>query len=148
MHADSYWPERLLSFLSKPKATKAPITPTAVHRNASDSLSLARSLFGLLGLRLPGFRGPSGTGWSSASVNASTIEFMRLLSWFLRSGAASARIPAVAYCQGTPLRSEIEARDAQKLEQATAAAEAVVAARFGTSAVDGRIQAHLISVAG
>jgi len=65
-----------------------------------------------------------------------------------RSRAASARIPAVAYCQGTPLRSEIEARDAQKLEEATAAAEAAVAARFGTAAVDGKIQAHLISVGG
>lgn len=65
-----------------------------------------------------------------------------------RSGAASARIPAVAYCQGTPLRSEIEARDPQKLEQATAAAEAVVAARFGTAAVDGKMQAHVISAGG
>ena len=32
-----------------------------------------------------------------------------------RSRAASPRVPAVAYCQGTPLRNEIEARDAAML---------------------------------
>ena len=32
------------------------------------------------------------------------------------SRAASAREPAIAYCQGTPLRNEIEARDASRLE--------------------------------
>ena len=36
-----------------------------------------------------------------------------------RSRAASARDVAVAYCQGTPLRNEIEARDASRLEEAT-----------------------------
>src|SRR4029078_10537485 len=40
-----------------------------------------------------------------------------------RSRAASARIAAVAYCQGTPMRNEIEARDAARLEAATDAAE-------------------------
>ena len=30
-----------------------------------------------------------------------------------QSRAASARLPAVAYCQGTPLRNEIDARDAR-----------------------------------
>jgi ubiquinone/menaquinone biosynthesis C-methylase UbiE len=33
-----------------------------------------------------------------------------------RSKAASPRDPAVAYCQGTPLRNEIEVRDAARLE--------------------------------
>ena len=63
-----------------------------------------------------------------------------------RSRAASAHIPAVAYCQGTPLRGEIEARDPAKLLTATAAAEAALEQRFGTAAVDGRIQAHVVSV--
>ena len=53
---------------------------------------------------------------------------------------------AVAYCQGTPLRGEIEARDPAKLLTATAAAEAALEQRFGTAAVDGRIQAHVVSV--
>src|SRR2546421_8642872 len=39
-----------------------------------------------------------------------------------RSRAQSFKIPAIAYCQGTPLRNEIEARDASRLGDATAAA--------------------------
>src|SRR6476620_9462523 len=53
-----------------------------------------------------------------------------------RSKAASPRIPALAYCQGTPLRSEIEARDKTRLDEATDLAAAAVARRFGTGAVD------------
>lgn len=63
-----------------------------------------------------------------------------------RSQAASARIAAVAYCQGTPLRSEIEARDKSSLTEATDAAEEAIAQRFGRSAVDGKIQAHVVMV--
>jgi ubiquinone/menaquinone biosynthesis C-methylase UbiE len=63
-----------------------------------------------------------------------------------RSRAASPRVPAIAYCQGTPLRNEIEARDASRLEEATDIAENAVAKRFGTAAVDGKIQAHIVSI--
>lgn len=63
-----------------------------------------------------------------------------------RSIAASARVPAVAFCQGTPLRNEIEARDGGKLAAATAAAEAAIAAKHGLAAVDGKIQAHLVQI--
>jgi SAM-dependent methyltransferase len=63
-----------------------------------------------------------------------------------RSRATSARVPAVAYCQGTPLRSEIEARDAARLGEATDAAEEAVARRFGRGAVDGKIQAHVVTI--
>ena len=62
-----------------------------------------------------------------------------------RSKAPSPRDPAVAYCQGTPLRSEIEARGAPGLEEATNQAAAALARRFGTGAVDGRIRALVIS---
>jgi hypothetical protein len=41
-----------------------------------------------------------------------------------RSRAASPRIPAIAYCQGTPLRNEIETR----------------------GAVDGKIQTHIVTI--
>jgi ubiquinone/menaquinone biosynthesis C-methylase UbiE len=63
-----------------------------------------------------------------------------------RSRADSAERAAIAYCQGTPLRNEIEARDATRLSEATAAAEAALAQRFGTGPVDGKIQAHVITV--
>jgi ubiquinone/menaquinone biosynthesis C-methylase UbiE len=62
-----------------------------------------------------------------------------------RSKAASPRDPAIAYCQGTPLRSEIEARGAPGLEEATNRAAAAMARKFGTGAVDGRIRAFVIS---
>jgi SAM-dependent methyltransferase len=63
-----------------------------------------------------------------------------------RSRAASAREVAVAYCQGTPLRNEIEARDPARLAEATDAATAAIAARFGDDAVDGLIQAWVVEV--
>jgi SAM-dependent methyltransferase len=63
-----------------------------------------------------------------------------------RSRASSARIPAVAYCQGTPLRNEIEARDPSGLGAATDAAAETIAARFGRGAVDGGIQAHVVMI--
>ena len=65
-----------------------------------------------------------------------------------RSRAASARIPAIAYCQGTPLRNEIETRDASRLGEATDVATDAIAKRFGPSAVDGKIQAHIVTVEG
>ena len=63
-----------------------------------------------------------------------------------RSRAPSARVPAIAYCQGTPLRNEIEARDAARLGEATDIAEEAIARRFGRGAVDGKIQAHVVTV--
>jgi ubiquinone/menaquinone biosynthesis C-methylase UbiE len=62
-----------------------------------------------------------------------------------RSKAPSPRDPAVAYCQGTPLRNEIEARGLPGLEAATERATEAMARRFGTGAVDGRIRAFVIS---
>ena len=61
-----------------------------------------------------------------------------------QSRASSPRIPAVAYCQGTRLRNEIEARDAGKLEAATDYAASVIADRHGSGEVAAKIQAHVI----
>lgn len=63
-----------------------------------------------------------------------------------RSKAESPRIPALAYCQGTPLRSEIEARDKSRLGEATDRAADAIARRFGAGAIDGKIQAHIFVV--
>ena len=62
-----------------------------------------------------------------------------------RSKAPSPLEPAIAYCQGSPLRNEIEARDASRLEEATSRAADAIAQRFGSGAVDGRIQALMVS---
>lgn len=63
-----------------------------------------------------------------------------------RSRAASAEIPAVAYCQGTELRTEIEERGPRRLAEATQAATEMLARRFGRGKVDGKIQAHVFTV--
>jgi hypothetical protein len=53
--------------------------------------------------------------------------------------------PAIAYCQGSPLRSEIEARNPSGLEAATAAAAAALARRFGEGPIAGRIKALVVA---
>jgi SAM-dependent methyltransferase len=70
----------------------------------------------------------------------------RIATVSARSRARSPRDPAVAYCQGTPLRNEIEARDAARLGEATDAAAGAIERRYGPNAVDGRIQAHVVVV--
>lgn len=65
-----------------------------------------------------------------------------------RSKAPTAASPALGFTQGTPLRSEIEERDATRLQQATDAAATAIATRFGPGPVDGKIQALVVSVRG
>jgi len=63
-----------------------------------------------------------------------------------RSRADSALEVALGYCQGTPLKGEIEALDPEGLGAATEAAAAAVAAKFGNGAVDAGIGAIAVSV--
>jgi len=60
------------------------------------------------------------------------------------SRAPSPRHPAVAYCQGTPLRNEIEARNASLLEFVTDCATEAIASRYGNGPVAGKIQGHVV----
>lgn len=62
------------------------------------------------------------------------------------SHAASPRIPAVAFCQATPLRNEIEERAKGRLADATETAQQEVALRFGAGPIEGRMQAIVVSV--
>ena len=73
-------------------------------------------------------------GFSSAAVETRAEQ----------SRAPSPRHPAVAYCQGTPLRNEIEARGADSLEAATDHAASAIANRHGSGEVAAKIQAHII----
>jgi SAM-dependent methyltransferase len=74
-------------------------------------------------------------------TNAPAIETVAFTS-----RAATPRIAALAYCHGTPLRGEIEAREPGGLERATRAAEAELARRFGDGPVEGRIEAIVVTV--
>lgn len=76
-----------------------------------------------------------GAGFSQVSIE--TIEHT--------STAPSPKHVAIAYCQGTPLRSEIESRDATLLEHVTAKATEAVARRFGNGKVTGRIRGHVVT---
>jgi len=60
------------------------------------------------------------------------------------SAAPSPRHPAIAYCQGTPLRNEIESRDARLLDHVTEQATEAIAARFGRGPVSGKIRGHIV----
>jgi SAM-dependent methyltransferase len=61
------------------------------------------------------------------------------------SSAAGPHVPAIAYCHGTPLRDEIEARDPGGLERATAVATAALRARFGGGPIEGRTSAVVVA---
>jgi ubiquinone/menaquinone biosynthesis C-methylase UbiE len=78
--------------------------------------------------------------------NAGFSKSPQIVTVAARSQAQSPRVPAIAYCQATPLRSEIEARDASRLGEATDIAANAIAERFGLQAVEGKIQAHVVSI--
>lgn len=62
-----------------------------------------------------------------------------------QSRAPSPEQAATAYCQGTPLRGEIEARGASRLQEATDRAAAALRARFGAGEIVGQIQGFVIT---
>jgi len=66
----------------------------------------------------------------------------------LRSPSASAQNAATAYCQGTPMRGEIEARGEPGLDAVTERVTEALARRFGNGPIEGKIQALVISAAG
>lgn len=60
-----------------------------------------------------------------------------------RSRAASARDAAIGLCQGTPLRTEIEAHGPDALERATEAAAAALFELEGPNGLDAPMSAHI-----
>jgi ubiquinone/menaquinone biosynthesis C-methylase UbiE len=78
-----------------------------------------------------------------ADIEAAGFTGVEIETIERRSRAPSPSGPAIGYCQGTPLRNEIEAHGTDRLDEATQVATAALAARFGTGSVDGKIQAHI-----
>jgi ubiquinone/menaquinone biosynthesis C-methylase UbiE len=68
------------------------------------------------------------------------IEFETVIR---QSTAASAEMAAVAYCQGNPMRLEIERLGS--LDAATAHVASALAARFGSGPITGCIQAQVVT---
>ena len=75
------------------------------------------------------------TGYADVSIETVASE----------SVAALAEHPAIAYCQGTPLRNEIEERDVSRLEEVTLRAAEAIEQTFGAGPVSGKIQAHIVT---
>jgi SAM-dependent methyltransferase len=63
-----------------------------------------------------------------------------------RSRADSADIPAIAFCLGTPLRNEIEARDPTRVATAVEVSTQALVARFGGVGLDSTMQACIVEV--
>ena len=60
------------------------------------------------------------------------------------SSAASPELPAIAHCQGTPLRNEILKRESRDLDRATAVATDALRSRFRDEDLEGRISAVIV----
>jgi len=80
-----------------------------------------------------------------AELNAAGFRSISIEAVDYNSKASSPRDAAIAYCQGTPLRNEIEACDPSSLEKATRKATEALAQRFGSSTIEGRIRAFVIT---
>jgi SAM-dependent methyltransferase len=59
----------------------------------------------------------------------------------------SARDLAIGFCQGSPLRSDIEERDPTRLGEATDAVTKALLSRFGDGQIAGKMRAHMITAA-
>lgn len=61
------------------------------------------------------------------------------------SSAPSPRHPAIALCQGTPLRNDIETRGPGRIDEITSLAEKAIASHFGNGPVSGKIRGHVVT---
>jgi ubiquinone/menaquinone biosynthesis C-methylase UbiE len=80
-----------------------------------------------------------------AQLRAAGFTSVRTEAVSRESASPSPLSAAIGYCQGTPMRNEIELRGAGRLSEVTELAAAAIAGRFGTGAVTGRIRAHVIT---
>jgi ubiquinone/menaquinone biosynthesis C-methylase UbiE len=85
------------------------------------------------------------TDWLREQLNSAGFSNASIEAVDARSKAPSPREPALAYVQGTPLRNEVEVRDASRLHEATEWATRAIAERFGTGPVNGLIRAYVIT---
>ncbi len=74
-------------------------------------------------------------GFTSSEINVLEAQ----------SRASSPDIPGVAYCHGTPLRAEIEARDSSGLDNAVTACATAIEERFGAVDLDAKIRGFVVT---
>lgn len=98
----------------------------------------------------PRFMARTPHGYHDKAVIRADLERAGYSDISIEPLAATSRAPsaddvAIAYCQGTPLRGEIEARDASRLQAATEAVADAIRARHGAGPVEAKIQALVIT---
>jgi SAM-dependent methyltransferase len=122
------------------------------HNELADTVT--RALAGLFPADPPRFMARTPHGYFDTALvvadlaRAGFTEAPRIDTLAARSRAPTARQAAQAYCEGTPLRNEIEVRSGASLAAATAACAAAIAERHGAGPVDAKIQAHVVTVRG
>ena len=77
-------------------------------------------------------------------LDAGGFKVAKITTVTASSNAASAQVPAMGFCQGTPLRGEIEARKPGGLDEATTVAAEAIARKFGSGPIEAKIQAHVV----
>jgi len=97
----------------------------------------------------PRFMARTPHGYHDEAVIRTDLERAGFRDISIETRAEISRAPshdhvAIALCQGTPLRSEIEARDASKLQAATDIVAEAIRTRHGAGAIEGKIQAIVI----
>jgi SAM-dependent methyltransferase len=83
--------------------------------------------------------------WIERDLRAAGFTEIQFETIALRSRAASARDAAIALTQGTPMRSEIEARDPQLLQTATDLAIKALQQFESPDGFDAPMSAHLVT---
>jgi len=100
----------------------------------------------------PGFLGRTPYGYYERSRIESDLHAAgfpaqpRITTMAARSIAASPREPALAFVEGTPLANEVQQRDASRLEEATEAATEAIRRRFGSTRIEGKLQALIVEI--
>lgn len=79
-----------------------------------------------------------------SDLRAAGFERIQIHTIADQSRADNSKQPAIAYCQGTPLRNELEARDTVSIEEVTNRAADGIERRFGKGPISGKIQGHVI----
>lgn len=80
-----------------------------------------------------------------ADMREAGFEDIRIDAVEKVSYAPSPRAAATGLCQGTPLRSEIEARAPNRLDEITEKTAEALAARFGSSTIENRMSAVVVT---
>jgi ubiquinone/menaquinone biosynthesis C-methylase UbiE len=80
-----------------------------------------------------------------ADLKAAGFEHVAIEPMEATSRAESARAVVIAYCQGSPLKLEIEDRGAPGLEAAMVKATEAVVRHFGPGPIEGKIRAYVVT---